>query len=395
MSERIVDVDLASHAYEVRIGRGALGGVGTAARSLLGQRSSRVLIVRDTGVPDRFEKMLVDDLHREGFQTHVCAITPSESIKNMETVRELLVEAVRFGMTRVDAVLALGGGVVGDIAGYVAASYQRGVPVIQCPSTLLSMVDASVGGKTGVNLSVDGDLYKNMVGAFHQPSLVVADTELLDSLDDRQRRCGLAECVKHAVICKSVPDEDEDHCALLDWMVTHLDSIASFDPDTIDQLVARNVGLKASVVMGDERESPDAKSGGRMLLNFGHTFGHAIETLEGLSASGDPADAPLHHGEAVALGMCCACSASVALGMCAESVADRIREMLGAVGLPTRVAGLPGTGELIERMGHDKKAAGGSLRVILPTGWGKCSIVSDADEAGLLVGIDSIRAFAP
>ncbi|MFG0314068.1 MAG: 3-dehydroquinate synthase family protein, partial [Phycisphaerales bacterium] len=250
MSERIIDVDLAERAYEVRVGRGALSGVASAARSLLGRRSSKALIVRDTGVPDRFEAGLVESLRGEGFETSVYAITPSESIKEMGTVRDVLVDAARFGMSRVDAVVALGGGVVGDIAGFVAASYQRGMPVIQCPSTLLSMVDASVGGKTGVNLPVDGALYKNMVGAFHQPMLVVADTELLDSLDARQRRCGLAECIKHAMICGSVPDEDDLNAGLLAWMSERLGAIAAFEPDTIDELVARNVALKASVVIG-------------------------------------------------------------------------------------------------------------------------------------------------
>ena len=391
MSERIVDVDLTAHAYEVRIGRGALGGVASSARSLLGAKSAKVLIVQDSGVPECFGDELVEALRGEGFETHVCGITPSESIKTIETVQGLLIEAARFGMTRVDGIIALGGGVVGDIAGFVAASYQRGIPVIQCPSTLLSMVDASVGGKTGVNLSVDADLYKNMVGAFHQPALVVADTALLDSLDERQRRCGLAECVKHAMICAGVPDEDDAHAGLLVWMREQVGSIVAFDPQSIDELVARNVALKASVVMGDERESPDAKRGGRMLLNFGHTFGHAIETLSGLSPSGDPADAPLHHGEAVALGMCCACASAEALGMSDGSVGDGLREMLSAIGLPTGVRGLPETGEIVERMGHDKKAAGGSLRVILPIGPGECTIVSDASASALGSGIDSIR----
>ncbi len=391
MSERIIDVDLAERAYEVRVGRGSLSGVASAARSLLGRRSAKALIVRDTGVPDRFEAGLVGSLRGEGFETSVYAITPSESIKEMGTVRDVLVDAARFGMSRVDVVVALGGGVVGDIAGFVAASYQRGMPVIQCPSTLLSMVDASVGGKTGVNLPVDGALYKNMVGAFHQPVLVVADTELLDSLDARQRRCGLAECIKHAMICGSVPDEDDLNAGLLTWMSERLGAIAAFEPDTIDEFVARNVALKASVVIGDERESPDAKSGGRMLLNFGHTFGHAIETLGGISPSNDPAEAPLHHGEAVALGMCCACASAATGGMCDKDVVRMLRAMLDRVGLPTSVEGLPSTDEIIERMGHDKKAAGGSLRVILPIGRGECSIVPDVDPAVLAAGIESIR----
>ena len=386
----MVDVDLPDRAYEVRIGRGALNDVPHLTRGLLGDKAKRVLLVRDTGVPGVFVDALARGLGDSGFETRVCEITPSETIKNIETVQGLLVEATRFGLTRVDAVLALGGGVVGDLAGFVAASYQRGVPVIQCPSTLLSMVDASVGGKTGANLSVDGELYKNMVGAFHQATMVVADTALLDSLDARQRRCGLAECIKHAMICSGVPDEDDTHSGLLDWMRNRLDSISAFDHETIDELVERNVALKASVVAGDERESPEARSGGRMLLNFGHTFGHAIETLEGLQTPGS--ESMLHHGEAVALGMCSACSAAATLGMCDGSVGEVLRSMLESVGLPTAVGGLPGSGEIIERMWHDKKAAGGDLRVILPDGLGCCVIVSGADESALVAGIDSIRA---
>ncbi len=390
MSMRVVDVDLPDRAYEVRIGRGALGGLACEARSLLGDKARRVLLVRDTGVPDRFVGSLRDVLAEQGFETRVCEITPRESIKTLATVEGLLREAITLGMTRVDAVVALGGGVVGDISGFVAASYQRGVPVIQCPSTLLSMVDASVGGKTGVNLDAGGELYKNMVGAFHQPSMVVADTELLDSLDDRQRRCGLAECVKHAMICASVPDANDEHAGLLGWMREHLGQVAGFDRGTIDELVARNVALKASVVMSDERESPEARSGGRMLLNFGHTFGHAIETLSGLEIEGDQSG--LFHGEAVALGMCCACATAESIGLCDASVGSVLRDMLGMIGLPTRVSGLPNTGTIVERMGHDKKAAGGSLRVILPEGTGRCLIVSDAPATAIGRGIDSIRA---
>lgn len=390
MSAHAVKVELATCAYEVRIGRGVLAGVPEAARTLFGPKAARVLLVRDTGVPERFESALVSGLKTHGFDAKVCSVTPSESIKTIETVERLLVEAARAGLTRVDAVVALGGGVVGDIAGYVAASYQRGIPVIQCPSTLLSMVDASVGGKTGVNLSVDGELYKNMVGAFHQPAMVIADTELLDSLDPRHFRCGLAECVKHAMICKSVPDPDQVHLGLLDWISENRQAIMDLQHSVIDELVARNVALKASVVMSDERESPEAKAGGRMLLNLGHTFGHAIETLEGISPTGDPADAPLHHGEAVALGTVCACAAAESQGVCSTDVRETLTDLLRAFGLPIQVAGLPSVNEIIERMGHDKKAAGGSLRVILPEARGVCRIVSDPDPSDLAAGIRSI-----
>lgn len=398
MSLRRVEVDLPGRKYGVLVGSGALDGVASATRSIVGERASRVFLVVDTGVPGRFADSLRDGLESRGFAVCESRLTPTEQMKSIETYHRLLVEIAGTGHTRVDPVMALGGGVVGDISGFVGASYQRGVPVIQCPTTLLSMVDASVGGKTGVNLTV-GDrsgsdsggstLLKNLVGAFHQPKLVVADIDVLESLDSRHRRSGLAECVKHGMI-------GEGLCAagkgLLDWMIHHLDGICAFDPVVIEELVARNVALKAGVVVGDEHESTDAKSGGRMLLNFGHTFGHAIETIENLSPDGDePGLAPLHHGEAVGLGMMAACNASEALGRCDGSVSRELSGVLGSIGLPTRVGGLPATGEIIERMMRDKKAAGGSLRVILPVGRGKCEIVDDPDVLSLAVGIDSIR----
>lgn len=395
MSERRVQVDLRDRAYAVRVGRGALGAGALSLRSLAGPKARRVFVVADTGVPVTAREKLCADLEGQGFAVTCEPVTPGEAIKTLDTVRELLVACARSGHTRVDPVVALGGGVVGDIAGFVAASYQRGVPVMQCPTTLLSMVDASVGGKTGVNLAVAGDsgdagLYKNMVGAFWQPVEVCADIDVLDSLEPRHRRAGLAECVKHAMICASVPG---GHGELLGWTQSNLGGIVGYDPDLLCELVARNVALKASVVMGDERESPEAPRGGRMLLNFGHTFGHAIETLPGISPDpDDPSLAPLHHGEAVGLGMVAACAAGAAMGLCDESVKNVLVGMLGQIGLPTRVSGLPGGAEIAARMGRDKKAAGGALRVILPSARGECVIVSDPDPAALIAGIDAIRA---
>ncbi|MBL4591399.1 MAG: 3-dehydroquinate synthase [Phycisphaerales bacterium] len=331
---------------------------------------------------------MIGSLQSAGLATTIETITPSESVKTLETFGHLLGAIAGSSHGRVDPVVSLGGGIVCDIAGFVAASYRRGVPVIQCPSTLLAMVDASVGGKTGVNLTLDGGgLMKNLVGAFHQPRLVCADIALLESLSDRHRRSGLSECIKHAFICKSV-----GHDGLGDWMGEHLESIKAFDSATIEQLVMRNVALKATVVARDEHESPDAIEGGRMLLNFGHTFGHAIETLPGLSPDADGANAPLHHGEAVALGMVAACRCAESLGMCAPTTGDSLVAMLDSVGLPSCVAGLPTTDEIVERMGHDKKAIGSSIRLVLATGVGQCTIVDDASGDAMGVGIDSIRA---
>jgi 3-dehydroquinate synthase len=310
----------------------------------------------------------------------------------LSTYQKHLAQIAATGHSRVDPVIALGGGIVGDLAGFVAASYRRGVPVIQCPTTLLSMVDASVGGKTGFNLEVvteDGrrGLLKNLVGAFWQPSGVIADIDVLDSLEARQRRSGLSECVKHGFISAGL-----GHDGLLDWMIEHFDSIARFDPAIIAELVQRNVSLKASVVALDEREDT-SKPGGRMLLNFGHTFGHAIETIAHLSPDpSNPSLAPLHHGEAIALGMVAACRASeIQLGT-DSSIGDELCRMLTRAGLPTRVAGLPSNTELVERMSHDKKATGDTIRVIYPSRRGVCQVVQGASGGSISAGFDSIRA---
>jgi len=395
VSGRRVEVELDDRSYEVRVGSGTLSGVASAVRSIVGDDSSRAFVVVDTGVPERFADELIQGLCDRGFDASRSRITPSEQVKSVETYHRLLVEIASSGHTRVDPVIALGGGVVGDISGFVASSYQRGVPVFQCPTTLLSMVDASVGGKTGVNLSIGGGaggstLLKNLVGAFHQPSLVVADMDVLESLDARHRKDGLAECIKHGMIGGGLGDDE--HAGLLDWMIGHLDGIGRYEATVIEELVSRNVALKASVVAGDEQESTRGKAGGRMLLNFGHTFGHAIETLGDLSPDPrDPGLAPLHHGEAVALGMVAACNAGVALGVCESSISDELESILSRLGLPTRVAGLPATAEIIKRMMRDKKAAGGALRVILPTQRGICEIVRGVDPEVLGVGVDSLR----
>ncbi|PCI07873.1 3-dehydroquinate synthase [bacterium] len=390
-----IDVNLPGRAYQVQIGTGTLSSVAQAARAIGGTKASRVFVVVDTGVPTHFSVSLQKELESQGFAVCIAHITPSEKIKSIETYHRLLLDIAATGHTRVDPVIALGGGVVGDLAGFVAASYQRGVPVIQCPTTLLAMVDASVGGKTGFNLVVpnasdEPTIYKNLVGAFHQPSRVIADMNVLGSLDARYRRAGLAECVKHGMICSTIGN---GHEGLMDWMIAHLDGIQSFDSPIMEELVARNVALKATVIMGDEHESTDAKAGGRMLLNFGHTFGHAIETLAGLSPDvNNPDLAPLHHGEAVALGMVAACHSSVAAGRCDASIVQELENILQTIGLPTRVADLPQTGEILERMMRDKKTAGGSLRVILPIGRGECTIVDSPKTSAIEAGIDSIRA---
>lgn len=388
-----VRVGLGAAGYEVVVRPGALGEIGSLLERCARRGARRVYIVHDAGVPREHLGTIGAGARDCALEAHADTLDPSESVKTLDTYRDLLVSMIERGHTRADPVVALGGGIVGDLAGFVAAGAMRGVPVIQCPTTLLAMVDASVGGKTGVNLAVPGAsgapaLLKNMVGAFHQPIGVLADIDTLVSLGERQRRAGLAECAKHAHIAHAAGSDD-----LLGWTIANLDAIRSFDPGVITELVRRNVALKARVVERDERERADAPGGGRMLLNFGHTFAHAIETIAHLSPDLDDASrAPLLHGEAVALGMVAAAAASRSMGIADRAVVSGVMDLNASLGLPVRVRDLPPASELIARMRHDKKARAGVIRLVLPTGPGVCRVVDDADEDAIAAGLDAIRA---
>lgn len=392
MNARTVRVDLGERSYTVHIGPGALLSVPGEIRDALGPRPNRAFIVADTGVPPVFVDELAAELGQAGLRPTTERVTPTERDKSIATLERLLSAMGASGHSRIDPVVAIGGGIVGDLAGFAAAAYQRGVPVVQCPSTLLAMVDASVGGKTGVNLTVrtaGGErLLKNMAGAFHQPLTVAADSRLLASLPDRHRRAGLAECVKHAMIAGGITGAD-----LLTETAAVLPGVLAGDQDPTDRLIERSVSLKGEVVRRDEREAVGHAGGVRMLLNFGHTFGHAIETLPDLTP--DPAHpelAPLHHGEAIALGMVAACRSAEQAGRCDAAVAGELVSMLDTIGLPTRVRGLPDNNEILARMGADKKAAGGALRLILPAARGRCEVVQDPDPDWIRAGLDAIRA---
>jgi 3-dehydroquinate synthetase len=377
---RSIPVSLGARSYEVRVGAGLLAEVGllTAGKA----RGRTAFLVSDSNLPPSTVALALDSLAKAGFAVHTRSIRAVEAEKSLDTAARLLTDIASCRLDRLDPIIALGGGIVGDVAGFVAAIYRRGVPVIQCPTTLLSMVDASVGGKTGVNLATGTELRKNLVGAFHQPALVIADIATLGSLPEREFRAGLAECVKHGVIAGSAGD-------LLAWTERSIPGILGRDPGTLIELVERNVHLKAGIVAADERED-DAKDQ-RALLNLGHTFGHAIETLPGLSPDADPRHAPLHHGEAVALGLVAAAQCAEHLGLGEPGSADRLVGILGRIGLPVRVSGLPGSAEVLGAMRHDKKVLGGRLRLVLPTSEG-VRIVEDPPEESVRAGLDAIRA---
>lgn len=392
MEPRTVRVQLGERSYSVHVGNGVLDRVPAEIRQRLGDRPTRAFVVHDTGVPGEYLDELRASLDAVGLAVATISVTPTERDKSIATLEQVLSAMGASGHTRADPVVTLGGGIVGDLGGFAAASYQRGVPVVQCPTTVLSMVDASVGGKTGVNLAVDDSaggsrLLKNFVGAFHQPIAVAADTRTLESLPERHRRSGLAECIKHAMIAGGLTGAD-----LISETRAALPGVISGDTDAAARLIERSVSLKGEVVSRDERETIAGTGGVRMLLNLGHTFGHAIETLPGLSPdTGDPSLAPLHHGEAIALGLIAACRCAEAMEMCEPSVGDETAELIRAAGLPTRVAGLPSAGAILARMGSDKKATSGDLRLILPDGRGRCRVVTDAPRDAIVAGIDAIR----
>ncbi len=383
-----VRVDLGDRAYPVLIGPAVLASAADALGRALGQLPLRAGLVVDLGAADhaaRAERALAS----AGVEPVRVEVEPSERAKSLASLETILVALARARLERGEPVVAVGGGIVGDLAGFAAACYRRGVPALQCPTTLLAMVDASVGGKTGVNLDLGeaGGLAKNMAGAFHQPLAVLADIDTLATLPKRHLRAGLAECVKHALISADFGD-----AAYLDWIAASIDAILALDPDAVTELVRRSVQIKARVVAGDEREEARL---GRALLNLGHTFAHAIETLPWLTPDGDPANAPLQHGEAVAVGLIAACRCSERLSLCDPSLGDEAEAILRRIGLPTRLAGLPDDSTLASLMGGDKKVHGGRLRLVLPTERGRATVVDDPPAHAVLAGIGAVRTDRP
>ncbi len=316
-----IPLNLPPAPYSVHIAPGALASLGDTTRSLA--PGTHAMLVIDHNLPPETVAGAIDSLRTSGYTVSQRTIEAFEDRKTLRTFGELLGAAAEAGLERRDPWIALGGGIVGDVTGFAAASYQRGAPVIQCPTTLLSMVDASVGGKTGVNLTLpqargDDLLLKNYAGAFWQPKAVLADVSTLASLEDRELRSGLAECLKHAIIASAnQPD-------LLNWTATQTPAVLARNHTALEDLVARNVRIKAAIVETDEREQAASSAGGRALLNLGHTFAHAIEPITSLN---------LKHGEAVALGLIAAATTAEALNLYKD--AATIRTAVEAAALPT------------------------------------------------------------
>ena len=348
---RNVTVNLGARSYDIHIGTDILAEISQHSTSLgIGQK---VLVVSDSNVAVLYADAVVAELTKAGFSASLAVVPAGEPSKSGETLFALLSEAAARGLDRRSSIIALGGGVVGDLAGFLAASYMRGISYIQVPTSLLAMVDSSVGGKTGVNLP-EG---KNLVGAFHQPIAVIADLATLGTLPKREYCSGLAEVVKYGAIW------DDDFFSLLE---THTEKLVALDFSFMETVVERCCVFKADVVSKDEREG-----GARALLNFGHTLGHAIENVSGYGQ--------YLHGEAVAIGMVFAARVSVRCGRLSESDAERIPSVLKALQLPVTVPDVEWTA-IRQAMALDKKAMDNCLKFVLLDRMGAASYGCEVDE---------------
>jgi 3-dehydroquinate synthase len=357
-----VGVDLAGRGYDIVIGRGLLAELGTRIEAL--RRGAAAAIVTDEQVAQHHLAATVSTLESAGLRCASVIVPPGESSKSYATFEQVCDRLLDARLERNDLVVALGGGVVGDLAGFAAAVVRRGLDYVQVPTTLLAQVDSSVGGKTGVN-SRHG---KNLVGAFHQPILVVADTALLDTLPPRVFRAGYAEVAKYGLI---------NDAPFFTWLEANWPEIFS-GGRAREHAIATSCQAKAAIVARDERETGD-----RALLNLGHTFGHALEAAAGFSDR-------LLHGEAVGIGMALAFAFSVRLGLAPTGEEDRVRRHLAAVGLPTQISqipgDLPGVEGLLELMAQDKKVKRGKLTLILARAIGASFIAPEIDP-------NEVRAF--
>jgi len=354
-------VELGARGYDILVGPGLLARAGELMRPVL--RHERVFVVTDETVAGLHLAGLQRSLDAAGIAHEAFVLPPGEGTKDFAHLERLVDHLLARRVERRDALVALGGGVIGDLAGFAAAVTLRGIDFIQIPTTLLAQVDSSVGGKTGIN-SAHG---KNLVGAFHQPRLVLADTEVLDTLPRRELLAGYAEVVKYG--CINDP-------AFFAWLETHgLDAIEG-DPAKRRHAVLTSCRRKAEIVAADERES----SGARALLNLGHTFGHALEAECGYSGT-------LLHGEAVAIGMVMAADLSAELGLCPDEDATRIRNHLAAVGLPTGLDHFVGRvwspARLLEHMSRDKKVQDGRVTFVLLQGIGGAFLCRNVDPAAV------------
>ncbi len=351
MTEIVVKVGLDERSYPIRISPGLLEQVGTDLQQQ--NIGARYGVISDDRVTELYGERFMRSLAAAGIRAELILFPAGEESKNLRTVADLASKLARQGFDRRDALLALGGGVTGDITGFLASIYMRGIPFVQVPTTLLAQVDSSVGGKTGVDIP-EG---KNLVGTFYQPKAVYIDTDVLQTLPDKELRGGLAEVIKYGVI------HDAEFFTFLD---KNREAILNLEQEVISRLIARCCEIKAWVVEQDEREG-----GLRRVLNFGHTIGHAVEAASHFK---------MIHGRAVAAGMCAAADLAVRTGCLAEEAADRIRSLIDDYGLPVSIPEELDRRRMKQYILNDKKTVGGQAFYVLPEAVGQVRISDQVRE---------------
>ena len=361
--QRIVQVQVQPRPYPVVIRPGGLALLGKLLADQV--KARRAFVITDSNVGPLYGRQAEESLGEAGFEPTVFTVPAGEQSKSLETAGRIYDALAAARIDRTCPAVSLGGGVVGDLTGFVAATWMRGIPFTQCSTTVEANVDASVGGKTAVNHSSG----KNMIGAFYQPRFVLIDPAVLKTLSERDYRAGLAESIKHAVI------RDAGFFA---WHERNADAIRLCQLDCLPELFERNVGIKAAIVARDEREV----TGERALLNFGHTVGHAIEAA--MARRGDP----WRHGEAVAVGMVAAAEISVAAGLLERASAERIVAVIQRVGLPTAAPLADARDELMKLMSLDKKVADGRIRFVLARAIGQADLHGDIRAAWIAAGLE-------
>jgi 3-dehydroquinate synthase len=364
-----VDVALGARAYKVLIGPGLLGEAGAHIAPLLSR--PRVAVISDETVAGLHLPALSSALESEGIAHDALHLPAGEATKSWAALQQVVEWLLTRRIERRDIVVALGGGVIGDLVGFAAAILRRGVRFVQIPTSLLAQVDSSVGGKTGINSPAG----KNLIGAFHQPSLVLADTAILDTLAQRDFLAGYGEVVKYGLL---------GDAAFFGWLESNGPALAAGDSAARVRAVTRSVRMKADIVVRDETEQGD-----RALLNLGHTFCHALESATGYSDR-------LLHGEGVAIGCALAFELSARLGLCAQEAPSRVRAHLKAMGMKTDLADipgeLPGAEALLDLMAQDKKVLDGKLRFILARDIGDAFVTSDVPRGTLLALLEDALA---
>lgn len=362
----VIPVALEGRPYEVHVGTGLLEKAGTIAAPFLRKRV--VPVVADVNARRLHGDRLAGSLMQTGHEIAWFDVPSGEASKSWDNLRDLTDWMLKHGVERGDHVLALGGGVVGDLTGFASAILKRGCGFIQLPTTLLAQVDSSVGGKTAINSAAG----KNLIGAFHQPSLVLADISCLETLPPRELRAGYAEVLKYGVL---------GDARFFDWLDEHGEAVLQLDMQAAEQAVAHSVAAKAAIVAMDEKET----AGERALLNLGHTFGHALEAETGYSDR-------LLHGEAVALGMVLAARYSVRRGFLPNEAAHRLTRTTDKAGLPAEISALAltcGGDRLVDHMLHDKKMDGGTLPFILLRDIGNAFVAKDVELADVTRFLDA------